>query len=250
MPFTLAHPILPVLLKKAVPRLSLTALIAGSMIPDMENFFKLQETSSLAHGLLGLLLLDWPAALLLCFVFHLLLRNSFISNLPYYYRNRLAPMTEFDWTRYVLANKTAVFVSLLVGVLSHFGWDAFTHKDGFFVQLLPVLSLKIRLMDTAYPVFYLVQLISSVMGIWLLYRYIRQLPPQPASEQLVKPDRLYRLSFLCILIVLLVVRLLGWPDLNTYLGLWRAGMGALFYTWVIVSFIFYKRALPLSNVPM
>jgi Domain of unknown function (DUF4184) len=241
MPFTLAHPLLPVLLKKAVPRLSLTALIAGSMIPDMENFFKLQETTSLAHGLPGLLLLDWPAALLLCFV---------ISNLPYYYRNRLAPMTEFDWTRYVLANKTVVFVSLLAGVLSHFGWDAFTHKDGFFVELLPVLSLKIRLMDTAYPVFYLVQLISSVMGVWLLYRYIRQLPPQPASEQLVKPDRLYRLSFLFILVALLLVRLLGWPDLNTYLGLWRAGMGALFYTWVIVSFIFYKRALPVSNVTM
>jgi len=250
MPFTLAHPLLPVLIKKAVPRLSLTALVAGSVIPDMENFFKLQESESLGHGMSGLLLFDWPASLLLCFVFHLLLRNSFIANLPYYYRIRFAAYTGFDWTRYVLANKIVVLLSLLAGVLSHFGWDAFTHKDGFFVEFLPVLSLKIRLMDTAYPVFYLVQLISSVLGIWLLYRYIRQLPPQPASDHLIKPDRLYRLTFLFILIVLLSVRLLGWPDLNTYLGLWRAAMGTLFYTWVIVSFIFYKRALRVSNVSL
>jgi Domain of unknown function (DUF4184) len=250
MPFTLAHPLLPVLIKKAVPRLSLTALIAGSMIPDMENFFKLQETQSLAHSLVGLFLFDWPAALLLCFVFHLLLRNSLIANLPYYYRIRLASLTEFDWTRYVLANKTAVFISLFAGVLSHFGWDAFTHKNGFFVQLLPFLSLKAEIMGTAYPVHFLLQLISSVLGTWLLFRYIRQLPPQPASCHQLKPDRLYRITFLLLLTGLLTVRLLGWPDLNTYLGLWRAGMGALFYTWVIVSFIFYKRTLRVSNMPL
>lgn len=250
MPFTLAHPLLPVLIKKAVPRLSLSALIAGSVIPDMENFFKMQDAWSFGHGLYGLLLLDLPAGLLLCFVFHLLLRNSFIANLPWYYRNRFASYTEFDWPRYAWANKTVVLISLIAGGLSHLGWDAFTHKDGFFVQLFPLLSRKIILAGTAYPVHYLLQLISSVLGIWLLYRYIRLLPSKPASEHLVKPDRLYRLTFLGILIVLLLVRLLGWPDLNTYLGLWRAGMGALFYTWVIVSFIFYKRDMRVSNVPL
>jgi len=250
MPFTLAHPLLPVFIKKAVPRLSLTALVAGSVIPDMENFFKMHDTDSFGHTMEGLLLFDLTAGLLLCFVFHLLLRNSFIANLPYYYRVRVGLYVDFDWTRYALENKAVVLLSLIAGASSHFLWDAFTHQDGFFVQLLPLLSWKLWLVDTAYPVFYLFQLISSVLGIWLLFRYIRQLPPQPASDQLVKPDRLYRLTFLCILILLLVVRLLGWPDLNSYLGLWRAGMGALFYTWVIVSFIFYKRAMRVSHVPL
>ncbi|HRG22847.1 MAG TPA: DUF4184 family protein [Chitinophagaceae bacterium] len=241
MPFTLAHPLLPVLINKAVPRLSLTAMVAGSVIPDMENFFKMRDTESTGHTPEGILLFDLPVGLLLCFLYHLILRNSFIANLPHFYRKRLDFFTDFDWTRYALANKMAVLLSLIAGICSHLFWDAFTHMDGFFVTYLPLLNVDIGLGGTVYPVHYLLQLLSSVLGLLLLFRFIRQLPQKQVLHQ--RPDRFYWLSFLSTLILLLTVRLIGWPDLNSYLDLWRAVMGALFYSWLIVSFIFYKRVI-------
>lgn len=241
MPFTLAHPLLPFLIKKGVPRLSLTAAIAGSIMPDMANFFRMYEYGPVGHSAREIFLFDFPVGLLLCFLYHRLIRNPFINNLPRVYRQRYIGYTTFSWYDYAIRNKAAVLFSLLTGILSHFAWDSFTHYDGWVVGLIPLLSERVSIAGTAYPVFHLLQLISSVAGMWLLHVYIVRNPATADADHNFRPDRYYWILFFLLFIALLVVRLYGWPELNTYLGLWRAGMGALLYAWILVS-VFYYRA--------
>lgn len=240
MPFTLAHPLLPFLIKKGLPRLSLTAAVAGSVMPDMANFFLMYESGDAGHSLTDVLLFDIPAGLLLCFLFHHLIRNPFINNLPHVYRQRYIGYTSFSWATYAKKNKWNVFLSLVTGIFSHFAWDSFTHHDGFVVGLIPLLAIKIPIAGTAYPVFHLLQLLSSIGGMWLLHNYIVRSPVTADPAHDFRKDRYYWLLFFIISGVLLIVRLYGWPELNSYLGLWRAGMGALFYAWMLVSVIFYR----------
>lgn len=242
MPFTLAHPLLPVLVKKGFPRLSLTAMVAGSIMPDMENFFRMYEHGPGGHTVMGVLRFNVPVGLLLCFLYHSLIRNPLINNLPSVYRNRYISYQSYNWTRYALTNKGTVLFSLLTGIASHFAWDAFTHQDGTMVEVIPFLAKKVHMGGTAYPLFYLLQLLSSICGIWFLHRYILARPVKRNRQYNRAPDRYYWMTFLLLWIVLLIVRLYGWPELNSYLGVWRAGMGAWVYAWILVSLIFYQSS--------
>ena len=83
MPFTFSHPaiILPL---TYLPRrwFSLTGLIIGSLTPDFEYFIRMTPYSLYSHTLSGLFWFDIPLGLLLCFIFHNLVRDSLCSNLP------------------------------------------------------------------------------------------------------------------------------------------------------------------------
>ncbi|MBL0335823.1 MAG: DUF4184 family protein [Chitinophagaceae bacterium] len=90
MPFTFAHPALIIPLKKIRGGLSLTALAVGSMVPDFENFFNMQETEVTSHQLSGFFLFDLPVGLFACFLFHNLLKHGFVENLPRFYQRRFS----------------------------------------------------------------------------------------------------------------------------------------------------------------
>ena len=241
MPFTLAHPLLPLLLKKGLPRLSLTAAVAGSIMPDMANFFRMYEYDKAGQSLTDIPLFYIPAGLLLCFLFHHLIRNPFINNLPRIYRQRYIGYTTFSWSGYAMQQKWYVLLSLIAGIVSHFAWDAFTHKDGLMVGLIPVLAFRISIAGTAYPVFHLLQLLSSVGGMLLLHVYIVRSPVTADPVHQFRSDRYYWAAFFLLFLSLLAIRLYGWPELNSYLGLWRAGMGAIVYAWILVSIFFYRK---------
>lgn len=242
MPFTLAHPLVPVLIKKGFSRFSLTAMVAGSIMPDMENFFRMYEHSAAGHTIMGVMRFNVPVGLLLCFLYHRLIRNPLINNLPSFYRGRYISYHTYNWSRYAMKNKGMVLLSLLIGIASHFAWDAFTHQDGTMVQLMPLLAVKIQFAGIAYPMFYVLQLLSSIGGIWYLHRYIRSRPVKPNPDHELSPDRNYWIVFAGLWLILFAIRWYGWPELNSYLGVWRAGMGALVYAWILVSLFFYPSA--------
>ena len=83
MPFTFCNPaiILP-LAKINRNRISATGLILGSMSPDFEYFIKMRMEKIHGHSFWGLFYFDLPLTLLLCFVFHLFVRDSLIEHLP------------------------------------------------------------------------------------------------------------------------------------------------------------------------
>lgn len=240
MPFTMAHPLLPLLIRKGIPRLSLTAAVAGSVMPDMANFFLTYEHGAAGHSLKAVILFDFPVGLILCFLFHRLIRNPFVNNLPRVYRQRYIGYTTFNWSGYAMQHKLRIILSLLTGIATHIVWDSFTHHDGLVVGMMPLLAAKIPVAGTTYPVFHLLQLLSSIGGMWLLHVYIVRRPLTAGPAHDFRTDRYYWLLFFILSGVLLSVRLYGWPELNSYLGLWRAGMGALVYAWILVSFIYYR----------
>jgi hypothetical protein len=136
MPFTFSHPaaVLPLayLPKKYV---CMTGLIAGSLSPDFEYFLFITMRSEHSHSIGGIFWFCLPVGLLLCFVFHDIIRNSLIDNLPLFLKKRHYNAKRFNWNRYFVKNWFVAILSILVGAGSHLLWDHFTHGQYSAYQL-------------------------------------------------------------------------------------------------------------------
>jgi hypothetical protein len=131
MPFTFSHPalILPFLSKKR-KWLSASGLIAGSLVPDFEYFLRMRKGfSQYSHTWQGLIWFDLPFAILLTFVFHQVVRNPLIQSLPQPLYSRFASYININWLRLFSKALPVVFLSILVGILTHFGWDWILHES-------------------------------------------------------------------------------------------------------------------------
>ena len=137
MPFTPAHPaaIIPFTGKHFVP----AALVVGSMSPDFAYFIPGRFNHHIGHTLPGVFLFSIPAGLAALFLFEMLLKVPLAKLLPERLQLRLGPaMNVF---RFGPARRFALItLSLFVGVLTHISWDSITHKQGFLVAMIPVLS--------------------------------------------------------------------------------------------------------------
>jgi len=242
MPFTLAHPAIVIPLQHLRLRLSLTALITGSLVPDFEFFFRMREVNNIGHHWYGILIFDLPVALLVCFLFHNLLRNTLVLQLPARYQGRFIQVLNFNWNRYAAENRWRVIISLMIGVISHIFLDGFTHHDGLFVTMIPGLAANVHLMDQTVPVYFLLQLLFSVIGLWMLYRMITALPVQQLNNRAGRKNKYYWPAIFITCLVLVTARLLIRPDLNSFWGVFMAVMGGICYAWLLVS-ILYKNKL-------
>ena len=81
MPFTFSHPAVVLPLIRAGLKLSATGLIIGSIIPDFEYFIRMRDWSRYSHTLVGLAWFDLPLAILVCFIYHLIVKNYLFDNL-------------------------------------------------------------------------------------------------------------------------------------------------------------------------
>jgi hypothetical protein len=111
VPYPFAHPAIVLPLIRPMGRFGVpSALIVGSMVPDAWYLFPHLVRAD-SHSLSGLFLFCLPLGFLVYFAFQKL-KASPVSPWP------------------------AVFVSLLVGALTHFAWDGVTHSyayEGFYV---------------------------------------------------------------------------------------------------------------------
>lgn len=172
MPFTLAHPMAVILLARAP--FILSALIVGSLIPDVEYFLRLAPVSLISHSWLGLPLFCLPVGLIVFWLWHRVLKRPLIELLPVTHFQRLLPLCE---DRHFSTLKSFVWISfsLLLGAYTHLLWDSFTHSGGWAVDRVPVLGAT--LLQTPYGSLKLYKIFqhgSTLMGITLLtYLYIR-----------------------------------------------------------------------------
>lgn len=246
MPFTLAHPAIILPLSKS-KRFSFTALVIGSLVPDFEYFFRLREVENIGHYWYGIFLFDFPVALLLCFLFHNLLRNSLVANLPAYFRYRFTSILDFDWNAYARTNKWNITLSLFIGIASHIIWDGFTHYDGLFVKMFPALEFKTAIAGFHMPVYFLLQIVFSVIGLLAVLIVMLRIPPQQNNIDREK-NKWYWPLFGLTLTIILCIRLAGWPQYNSFWGVFMAVMGGISYTWIFISFLFksyIQKKLPL-----
>ncbi|MBD0258221.1 MAG: DUF4184 family protein, partial [Cytophagales bacterium] len=144
MPFTFSHPALVLPLRRLPRRwVSVTGLVVGSVAPDFEKYLKMNDGNAYSHSLTGMFFFDLPVALGLAFLFHAVVRNPLIDHLPPFFRWRLDRYKAFHWPGQLSRYGAVLAGSVLAGIASHLGWDAFTHRDGAAVAALPFLRTNV-----------------------------------------------------------------------------------------------------------
>ena len=184
MPFTFSHPAI-VLPATYLPKkyYSLSALIMGSMAPDFEYFIRMKGFSRYSHTWTGLFWFDLPLSIILLFIFHNLVRNTLIENLPFSLNVRLSAFDNFNWNKYFQENIIVVFISLIVGIASHLVWDDFTHTEGYFVRVIPFLNGDISLLNHNIPIADIMQYGCSVAGGLVLIIVVFKLPEENKTKK-------------------------------------------------------------------
>ena len=186
MPFTLAHPaaILP-LARRLRGRTIFSALVIGSLVPDLPKVFPRLGMPSDTHHLSGLVAVCVPVGLVVYVLFHALLARPLATLLPDGPHARLAPYLH-DPTRYTSTSLARVAFSLFLGGLTHLLWDAFTHPGMAVVDAFGVLQepwLQIGVLP--YPGYRVLQLASTVLGLAVLargsWRWLKQAPASEAA---------------------------------------------------------------------
>lgn len=204
MPFTPAHTaiVLPFLKSK---RVSATGLVLGSITPDFEYFFKMDVDGRVSHSLAGLFYFNLPTAFLLALIFHQVVKANLIDNLPTFLQARLQPVRQFDFLPYLKAHYVLFGLSVLVGALSHIGWDAFTHSSGYFVTSLAFLyeGNYVRFDGVNYPLWYALQHISTAIGLTAVGFYILIQPEHKATS---KPRLVYWFGVAVITVLIFGLR--------------------------------------------
>lgn len=172
MPFTPSHAaiVLPFFNFK---RLSATALVVGSMAPDFEYFFKFNVESYVSHTWWGILYFNLPVVLLLSWVFHTHVKQNLINNLPAFLQKKFQDTLSFDFRTYIKTNWFWFLISGTIGAASHLFWDSFTHGHGYFARELPFYKgTYLPFNGVRYPLFYVLQHTSTVVGLIILSIHI------------------------------------------------------------------------------
>lgn len=183
MPFTAAHPALILPLQRLHSKwLSTTGLIVGSIAPDFAYFLPLYKLSSLSHSLKGLLLFNLPMAFVLAILFHWLIRDHVVRNLPAYLRAKAESITPVT-IQQLLGTLPVFVISALIGSFSHLFWDSFTHYTGYFVRNYDFLMQPVSLGFVELPLCRVLQHFSTFAGFCLIGWHITTLPSAPLNTE-------------------------------------------------------------------
>jgi hypothetical protein len=211
MPFTAAHPALILPLQRLQSRwFSVTGLIVGSIAPDFAYFISYQSFGKLSHSLIGIFIFDLPMAFALAILFHVLVREQVISNLPDYFRKRALFVKPVKLGSCLL-NKGHIFViSALIGSFSHLFWDSFTHEQEYFVRNYSGFFLqRVSLGMIDLPLSRVIQHASTFVGLGFILWHISTLQSVPIKS---KPWLAWMPYWLLIGFIGAVYMLLNLPD--------------------------------------
>ncbi|MBS1776460.1 MAG: DUF4184 family protein [Bacteroidetes bacterium] len=239
MPFTFAHPaaILPF---RFIPQkyYSWTGLIIGSMVPDFQAFFQLGGGKMLSHSWIGIFIYDLPVGLLLGFVFHLIVRDPLIDNLPQSFAERLVNYHRTNWVKVFQKRYGIILFSLLIGILSHIILDRITHTDTY--SYSDRVGLKLSIEDKV-EWSRILQRGGSIVGFALLLWQIRALPA--ARHFVPHRCRMYWFIVADVTFIIFWFRfqfpIIGDDDINSLLG---AGIWGLIAAGILVEVSRKKQA--------
>ena len=175
MPFTLAHPAAVVPLKKLIKTdgLVFSALVAGSLVPDLGYLWPGFQSQIFSHSLPGVVVFGLPVGLFLLWLFHRRLKQPLLLLLPESHQRVLdaysGPFPFLPWRRLAL-----ILVSIFIGGLTHIAWDAFTHGQGWGVQTFEALHQPLFwAIGLRVKPYHLIKHGSSTLGVAVLvYWYV------------------------------------------------------------------------------
>lgn len=178
MPFTFTHPaaILPLFKWTRRPDL-LLPLAIGAMMPDFGYYFApLEFFKENAHTLIKSFTFCIPVGLLVLATV-LFLQTGLMVILPNnksrsFFYDHLPQNFNFKFVGLAIA-------AIVFGAWTHIVWDAFTHKNGFLVNMIPFLNVEVI---SGVQVFRILQHVSTLVGAFFLYRFYRQYPVKAGSN--------------------------------------------------------------------
>jgi hypothetical protein len=199
MPFTPAHAAIVLPFLRVNPgRISATGLVIGTLAPDFEYFFKMSVNSVHSHTIPGILYFDIPVVIFLSFLFHQVIKKNLIANLPPWFQQKLLPIKEFNFINYFRNHFVVFIVSAGIGSVTHIGWDAFTHNNGFFAQRIDIYKqVFIPIDGVNYPLFYFLQQLSTVVGLLAIAVYFYVIKPDVS----IRPERPNLFYWLCVITI-------------------------------------------------
>lgn len=182
MPFTLSHVAAVVPVERVTGgRLLLSALVAGSLGPDVGYLLPSGTPGVLHNGLLS----GVPAGLAALWVFHAWLKRPLVRLLPRRWRERLEP---YDGRFAFLPGRRFVMILLAVflGALTHVAWDSMTHYKGWTVQHVGWFRQSLfRVAGYPMTTYFVFKHFSTLLGLLLLGYWSKRW----ASRTAQPPDR-------------------------------------------------------------
>lgn len=164
MPFTLSHAAaaLPFARGPLVP----SALVIGTLAPDMPYYLYISGVRDMTHRPLGVVTVNVVIGLVAFAVWHLLLKRPLAALAPGRLRERLPVSAPISWAW--------VVPSLVIGAATHVVWDGFTHAGA--AEVAPSLAESVG----GITLYMWLQLGSGVAGLgviaWWLARWARTAP--------------------------------------------------------------------------
>ena len=169
MPNPIAHPAAAIPFAKA--GLVFSALVIGSISPDFGYFIPLPGPFFM-YTVPGLILFDAPVGFILLWIFHTFVKWPLITLLPVALQRRLVRYAS-GFSFGPRKRLGLIFLSLLVGSLTHVVWDSFTHDYGWMVRQIEFLNIPIG----GAPLYGILQNLSTIIGFALMiYWFIKWLP--------------------------------------------------------------------------
>ncbi|MFB4318862.1 DUF4184 family protein [Actinomadura sp. 21ATH] len=174
MPFTLSHPaaVIPLARGRMVP----SALVAGSMAPDVPYFFGMGDLRGATHDPVGIVTVDLVLGIGLFAAFHLLWKRPLAALAPEPARRLLSGPLRGPRPSMLVW----VPPSVLAGTVTHVFWDAFTHRYHGFADLMPWL---VTTSFAGMELYRWLQYGSGAAGLvviaWWLHRWARTAPADP-----------------------------------------------------------------------
>jgi hypothetical protein len=177
MPFTLSHPAAVIPLRRL--GLPMSALVFGSMVPDVPLYLGSRSGYTFNHSIAGVLTTDVASTMVALWVWFAYVRDAMVDLAPDAVRSRLAPRVRLTARQWSLAPLAAVIAAAI-----HVFWDLFTHADqwgGENVEWLQTDHLGMAGIRWS-------QYGSAVLGLlvvgWATVAHLRSLPPSD-----VRPPR-------------------------------------------------------------
>lgn len=140
MPFTASHPaaVLPLMGGGLVP----SALVIGSMAPDLPYFVPIPVAQASTHSVVGIVTVDLAIAAVCFAIWQLLVAPAAVALAPRGLRARLAPHLPVPASTHLGSVRALVLVgmSLVAGAATHVAWDAFTHEGRWGVRQIDALA--------------------------------------------------------------------------------------------------------------
>ncbi len=195
MPFTLAHPAAAIPLARPLGRYGvLSALVIGSVAPDLWYLAPWLVSRNQTHQFAGLFWFCLPAGCAIYWLYHRLMKVPLAFLFPPWISSRLVfflagqpAMPRAPWS--------AVIASLFVGAATHVLIDPLSHPTGRLTDALPELGFPLLVFgDWRLTIAALVQYVASVAGIALLavwcWRWLKAAPAGEAADPMPAGGRI------------------------------------------------------------